>query len=72
MLRTRVKSELAEARRRGKRLGRPALRHFGGDETSEIRQLRRSGASVRSLAIRFGKTQYKLGDGRENTSTPKS
>jgi len=58
MLRTRVKSGIEQARRNGKRLGRPALRHFDADEITEIRQLRRAGASVRSLAIRFGTTQY--------------
>ncbi|MGA8215794.1 MAG: recombinase family protein [Candidatus Sulfotelmatobacter sp.] len=69
MLRTRVKSGLAEARRKGKRLGRPALRRFDAAEIEEVRKLRRRGASVRSLAIRFGTTQYiiaKLGQGREN------
>jgi DNA invertase Pin-like site-specific DNA recombinase len=58
MLRTRVKSGLEQARRNGKRLGRPALRHFAADEIAEIRQLRKTGASVRNLAIRFGTTQY--------------
>jgi DNA invertase Pin-like site-specific DNA recombinase len=75
MLRTRVKAGLEMARRDGKRLGRPALRRFDADQISEIRQLRRRGTSVRSLAIRFGTTQYivnKLGDGCENASTPKN
>jgi DNA invertase Pin-like site-specific DNA recombinase len=75
MLRTRVRSGLAEARRKGKQLGRPALRRFDADETEEIRKLRRSGASVRSLAIRFGTTQYivsKLNERRENAHTPKN
>jgi len=67
MLCTRVKSGLEQARRNGKRLGRPALRHFDPDEVAEIRHLRKAGASVRSLAIRFGTTQYivsKLGKGK--------
>jgi DNA invertase Pin-like site-specific DNA recombinase len=67
MLCTRVKSGLEQARRNGKRLGRPALRHFDRDEVAEIRHLRKAGASVRSLAIRFGTTQYivsKLGKGK--------
>jgi DNA invertase Pin-like site-specific DNA recombinase len=75
MLRTRVRSGLAEARRKGKRLGRPALRNFDEAQKSEIRQLRRGGASVRSLAIRFGTTQYivcKLGKGSENAHPPKN
>lgn len=54
----RVRAGLQRVRRQGKRLGRPALRHFDADEISEIRQLRLRGASVRSLAIRFGTTQY--------------
>lgn len=58
MLRTRVKAGLEMARRNGKRLGRPALRNFDSDEKAEIRQLRKAGTSVRSLAIRYGTTQY--------------
>ena len=71
----RVRAGLSRARREGKRLGRPALRTFDRDEIKEIRQLRRSGASVRGLAIRFGTTQYivsKLSEGRENASTPRN
>lgn len=60
MLRTRVKAGLEMARRNGKRLGRPTLRHFDSDEKAEIRQLRRAGTSVRSLAIRYGTTQYTI------------
>ena len=59
-LRTRVKAGLEMARRNGKRLGRPALRHFDSDEKAEIRQLRKTGTSVRSLAIRYGTTQYTI------------
>jgi DNA invertase Pin-like site-specific DNA recombinase len=58
MLRTRVKAGLEMARRNGKRLGRPALRRFDSYEVSEIRRLRKSGTSVRSLAVRYGTTQY--------------
>lgn len=60
MLRTRVKAGLENARRHGKRLGRPALRHFDSDEKAEIRQLRKKGASVRSLALQYGTTQYAI------------
>src|ERR1035437_2458801 len=56
LLRERVKSGLVQARRKGKRLGRPALRRFDADEIEEVRKLRRRGASVRSLAIRFATT----------------
>jgi DNA invertase Pin-like site-specific DNA recombinase len=58
MLRTRVKAGLEMARRNGKRLGRPALRRFASTEVTEIRRLRKAGTSVRSLAIRYGTTQY--------------
>jgi DNA invertase Pin-like site-specific DNA recombinase len=58
LLRERVRAGLAQARRKGKRLGRPALRHFDSRERAEIGQLRKAGASVRNLAIRFGTTQY--------------
>jgi DNA invertase Pin-like site-specific DNA recombinase len=58
MLRTRVKAGLEMARRNGKRLGRPALRHFDSDEASEIRRLRKAGKSVRSLAASYKTTQY--------------
>lgn len=58
MLRTRVKAGLEMARRNGKRPGRPALRHFDSDEVTEIRQLQKRGSSIRSLAVRYGTTQY--------------
>jgi DNA invertase Pin-like site-specific DNA recombinase len=58
MLRTRVKAGLEMARRNGKRLGRPALRHFDSDEIMEIRQLRKAGSSIRSLALQYHTTQY--------------
>ncbi len=58
MLRTRVKAGLEMARRNGKRLGRPALRRFDAAEVAEIRELRKQGASVRSLALQYGTTQY--------------
>ena len=60
MLRTRVKAGLEMARRNGKKLGRPALRHFNSDEKAEIRQLRKAGTSVRRLATEYGTTQYTI------------
>ena len=71
----RVRAGLQRVRRQGKLLGRPALRNFNRDETREIRQLRRDGASVRGLAIRFGTTQYiisKLSQGSENARYQKN
>jgi putative DNA-invertase from lambdoid prophage Rac len=58
MLRERVKSGLAQARRSGKRLGRPPLRHFDKDDLQQLSRLRSKGESVRSLAIKFKTTQY--------------
>jgi DNA invertase Pin-like site-specific DNA recombinase len=60
MLRTRVKAGLEMARRNGKRLGRPALRHFDSDDVKEIKRLRKVGTSVRSLATRYETTQYTI------------
>jgi DNA invertase Pin-like site-specific DNA recombinase len=58
LLRDRVKAGMAQARRAGKRSGRPALRHFGSAELERIRLLRRGGASVRQLAKDLGTTQW--------------
>jgi DNA invertase Pin-like site-specific DNA recombinase len=58
LLRDRVKAGMAQARRAGKRIGRPALRHFGSAELERIRLLRREGASVRRLAKELGTTQW--------------
>jgi DNA invertase Pin-like site-specific DNA recombinase len=58
MLRERVKAGMAQARRAGKRVGRPALRHFAPSEIETMRQLRLQGASVRKLATDFKTTQW--------------
>jgi DNA invertase Pin-like site-specific DNA recombinase len=58
MLRERVKAGMAQARRAGKRVGRPALRQFAPSEIETMRQLRSRGASVRKLAMNFGTTQW--------------
>ena len=60
LLRTRVKAGMAQARRAGKRIGRPALRHFGLAELARIRSLRAQGASVRKLAKDFATTQWMI------------
>jgi DNA invertase Pin-like site-specific DNA recombinase len=59
-LRERVRAGLAQARRRGKRLGRPALRNFSASEVEDIRELRRKGASIRRLAHDFETTQFMI------------
>jgi DNA invertase Pin-like site-specific DNA recombinase len=60
LLRERVKAGMAQARRAGKRIGRPALRHFGIAEQERIRSLRKEGASVRKLATTFATTQWTI------------
>jgi DNA invertase Pin-like site-specific DNA recombinase len=56
----RVRSGMAQARRAGKRIGRPALRHFSSGELGRIRLLRMQGASVRKLAQDFKTTQWMI------------
>jgi DNA invertase Pin-like site-specific DNA recombinase len=58
LLRERVKSGMAQARRAGKRIGRPALRHFGPAELERIQAMRKQGVSVRKLATTFGTSQW--------------
>jgi DNA invertase Pin-like site-specific DNA recombinase len=58
MLRERVKAGMAQARRAGKRVGRPALRHFSSQELERMRLLRSQGTSIRKLATKFGTTQW--------------
>jgi len=60
LLRERVKAGMAQARRAGKRIGRPALRHFSSGELERIRSLRTQGTSVRKLAKDFATTQWML------------
>ena len=60
LLRERVKAGMAQARRAGKRIGRPALRHFGPTELERIRSMRTQGASVRKLAKYFATTQWMI------------
>jgi DNA invertase Pin-like site-specific DNA recombinase len=60
LLRDRVKSGMAQARRAGKRIGRPALRNFGPAELERIRSMRMQGASVRRLAKDYATTQWMI------------
>jgi DNA invertase Pin-like site-specific DNA recombinase len=60
LLRERVKAGMAQARRAGKRIGRPALRHFSSAELERIRSLRTQGVSVRKLAKDFATTQWMI------------
>jgi DNA invertase Pin-like site-specific DNA recombinase len=60
MLRERVKAGMAQARRAGKRIGRPALRQFGPKDIERVRTLRSAGASVRQIVKDFGTTQWMI------------
>jgi DNA invertase Pin-like site-specific DNA recombinase len=71
LLRERVRAGLAQARRSGKRLGRPPLRRFTSDEVAHIQKQRSMGASVRKLAIEHKTTQYIIANmlrGRQGSS----
>ena len=73
MLRERVKAGMAQAKRSGKRIGRPALRHFSSREVERLRTLRAQGKSVRQLAKELGATQWMIaklaGLGNPETTT---
>lgn len=58
LLRERVRSGMAQARRSGKHVGRPALRKFHDADIERMRALRAQGKSVRRLAADFGTTQW--------------
>jgi DNA invertase Pin-like site-specific DNA recombinase len=58
LLRERVKAGMAQARRTGKHVGRPALRRFHVADIERIRRLRSEGVSVRKLAKDFETTQW--------------
>ena len=60
MLRERVKAGMAQAKRSGKRIGRPALRHFSSIEAEQVRSRRAQGQSVRQLAKALGTTQWMI------------
>jgi DNA invertase Pin-like site-specific DNA recombinase len=58
MLRERVRSGMAQAKRAGKRVGRPALRKFHSSDIERMRAMRANGTSVRRLATEFQTTQW--------------
>jgi DNA invertase Pin-like site-specific DNA recombinase len=58
LLRERVKAGMAQARRSGKHIGRPARRKFHEADIERMKLLRSHGASVRRLASEFGTTQW--------------
>jgi DNA invertase Pin-like site-specific DNA recombinase len=58
MLRERVRAGMAQAKRAGKRVGRPARRQFQSSDIEKLRLLRSGGTSIRQLAATFGTTQW--------------
>ena len=50
----RVKAGIAEARRNGKHLGRPAIKKLSPAEIRNVRAARRKGVTLRRLAAQFG------------------
>ncbi len=58
MLRERVKAGMAQARRSGKHVGRPARRKFQPQRSRRMRLLRSQGTSIRRLATDFETTQW--------------
>ena len=61
MLPERVRAGMAQARRSGKHVGRPALRRFHVTEIEQMKLLRSQGMSVRKLATDFRTTQWMAG-----------
>lgn len=61
LIRERTVAGMAEARRKGKHIGRPPLRKFIDTEEREIGMARQKDrVSVRQLAIRYGTTQWMI------------
>ena len=58
MLRERVRAGMAQAKRAGKRVGRPARRQFHSSDIERMKALRAKGTSVRKLATEFQTTQW--------------
>jgi len=58
LIRGRIAMGMAEARRKGKHIGRPPLRRFSEAELETIRAERKKKRSIRRLAIEFGTSQW--------------
>jgi len=59
LIRSRVSAGMAEARRKGKHIGRPPLRKFSEMDVQQIRSAReRDKVSVRQIAIRYGTSEW--------------
>src|SRR5580700_10097893 len=69
LLRERVKAGMAQARRTGKHVGRPALRRFHVTDIERMQDLRSMGTSVRKLAKDFETTQWMVARLTNGSST---
>ena len=58
LIRGRIAMGMAEARRKGKHIGRPPLKNFSEVELETIRAERKKKRSIRRLAIQFGTSQW--------------
>jgi DNA invertase Pin-like site-specific DNA recombinase len=58
LIRSRILMGMAEARRKGKHVGRPPLRKFSEAELEQIRGERKKQRSIRQLAVRFRTSQW--------------
>jgi DNA invertase Pin-like site-specific DNA recombinase len=58
MLRERVRAGMAQAKRAGKKVGRPARRQFHSSDIERMKAMRAKGTSVRKLAADFQTTQW--------------
>jgi len=70
MLRERVRAGMAQAKRAGKRVGRPVRRQFHSSDIDRMRALRARGTSVRRLAADFQTTQWMAARLTSPESTP--
>jgi DNA invertase Pin-like site-specific DNA recombinase len=70
MLRERVRAGMAQAKRAGKKVGRPARRQFHQSDIEKMRVLRAEGTSVRKLAADFETTQWMAARLTSSESTP--
>jgi len=61
ILRERVRTGIRYAISKGRRVGRPPLRKFGSGDVDELKTEARKGISVRQLAIKYGTTQWMVG-----------
>lgn len=69
LIRERVRAGMRNAKANGKRIGRPRTKDLSMQELQQVRQLRRNEkVSVRSLALRFGVTQFLINKALEQAS----